>query len=123
MILATLLGILSSVAAEAVTALNKRLTGTVLQGNAAFLIALGISLIGAFIKIAMTPGFTFASLLNYQMLYLNLTQIFAIAQVYFFLVTKKLGLDVAPANANTSGTSVVVASMPSTTARSTDAQV
>ena len=89
-----LLGIISSTVAEIVTALNKKLSGTVLQGDAAFLIAFCIAIIGALVKEVTAPGFTIPQLTDWTTLSSDFAQIFAISQVYFVFVTKKLGLDV-----------------------------
>lgn len=94
MVLTTLLGILSSVAAEVITALNKKLKGTVLEGDAAFLLVFGISFIGAAIKEVITPGFTWPKLLDLNALGSTFAEIFAVSQVYFMFVMKKLHLDV-----------------------------
>lgn len=94
MMLVILLGILSSVAAEVVTALNKKLAGTVLAGDAAFLIAFGISFIGACITEVISPGFTWSSLLDVQSLSATFAEVFTVSQLYFLFVVKKLNLDV-----------------------------
>lgn len=89
-----ILGILSSVAAEIVTALNKKLAGTVLKGTAAFLVAFGIALPGAILKEVLMPGFSFHELLNYTKLLSDFSEVFAVSQVYFLFVAQQLNLDV-----------------------------
>ncbi len=91
-----ILGIISSTLAEIITALNKKLQGTVLQGDAAFLIVFGISLIGAVAKELFMPGFQWVDLRNVQMLTATFAEIFSTSQVYFIFVVQKLDLDVQP---------------------------
>ena len=93
-----LLGIISSTVAEIVTALNKKLSGTVLQGDAAFLIAFAVAIVGAVVKEVTAPGFTLPALTDWNTLTTDFAQIFSISQVYFIFVTKKLNLDVSGAN-------------------------
>ena len=109
-----LLGIISSTVAEVVTALNKKLTGTVLQGDAAFIIAFGISAVGAFIKEIMLPGFTWSDFTHYSTLVSDFAQVFAVSQIYFIFITKKLGLDVQDPTTTvvTTTQSTVAASLP-----------
>lgn len=92
--LTILLGILSSVAAEVVTALNERLKNTVLKGDGAFLLAFGMAAVGAAIKEVMLPGFQISDLTNMTKLAADFSEIFAVSQVYFLLVMQKLNLDV-----------------------------
>ena len=92
-----LLGIISSTLAEVVTAINKRLQGTVLQGDAAFLIAFGMAMVGAIAKEVMAPGFTIGDLTNWQSLVQTFGEVFAVSQVYFIFVVEKLHLDVQSA--------------------------
>lgn len=91
-----LLGIISSTLAEVVTALNKKLQGTVLQGDAAFLIVFAISLVGAVAKEVFMPGFAWVDLRNVQQLTATFAEIFSTSQVYFIFVVQKLDLDVQP---------------------------
>lgn len=94
-IMLTLLwGVVSSMAAEVVTALNKRLQGTVLQGDAAFLVALGMAVVGGTFKEVMAPGFQWSDLMNIAKLATDWSEVFAVSQVYFLLVVEKLNLDV-----------------------------
>ena len=92
--LTILLGILSSTAAEIVTALNKKLQGTLLQGDAAFLIAFGMALPAAAVKEVLTPGFSWSDLTNLTMMARDFGEVFTVSQVYFLIVVQKLGLDV-----------------------------
>ena len=94
--LTILLGILSSTVAEIVTALNKKLAGTVLKGDGAFIIAFGVALPAAVLKEVLAPNFTFSELLNYQHLLADFSEVFAISQVYFLFIVQKLNLDVQP---------------------------
>ncbi len=94
MLLVILLGIVSSTVAEIVTALNKKLNGTLLQGDGAFLIAFALALVGAIVKEIATPGFSFSQLGNIANLTATFTEVFATSQLYFLFVVKKLSLDV-----------------------------
>lgn len=91
-----LLGIVSSVVAEIVTAINKKLSGTVLKGDAAFLLVFAISFVGAFVKEITMPGFTWAMLGDWQTLATTFGEIFTVSQVYFMFIMQKLNLDVQP---------------------------
>ncbi len=91
-----LIGILSSVVAEIVVALNKRLKGTVLQGDAAFLLAFGIAIIGAFFTQAVNHGISVATFTNWASLTQTFTGVFTISQLYFLFITQKLHLDIRP---------------------------
>lgn len=98
MITTIIIGILSSSAAELVTALNKRLQGTVLQGEAAFLIALGTALVGGAIKVFYVDGTPLPSITDWsswQALYPAFTEVWTVSQIYFLYVTQKLNLDVS----------------------------
>lgn len=94
--LTILFGIISSIAAEIVTALNKKLQGTVLQGDAAFLIAFGMALPAAVLKEILAPGFVWSDLMNYAKLMTDFSEVFTVSQVYFLLIVQKLNLDVKP---------------------------
>lgn len=88
MVISILLGIVSSVVAEFITFVNKKLSGTVLKGNGAFLVIFAIALIGAAIKQA-TSGIQIANLNDF--IY-QFGIIFSASQVYFTLIATKLGL-------------------------------
>ena len=88
--LTILVGIIASVAAEAVTLVNKWLSGTVLKGDGAFVIAMLLSLVAAIIKIYFVPLASFQSFLA------SFTEIWAVSQVFFIGVVQLLGLDVKP---------------------------
>lgn len=96
MLTTILLGIVSSTIAEVVTALNKKLQGTVLKGEAAFIIAFVMAILAAALKEIMAPGFQLADLKNWQALTATFGEVFTISQVYFLFLVKKLNLDVQP---------------------------
>jgi hypothetical protein len=96
MITSILLGILSSIASETVTFINKKLKGTVLAGTAAFLIAFGMSIVIAVAKQLYTSGFEISSLTHWSSISATFGQVFTWSQVYFTLIVKKLTLDVQP---------------------------
>ena len=87
------LGILASLASEAVTWLNQKFSGTVLKGDAAFVLALVVSLIGATGEVFLAPGFSF----TWATLAKSFAEIWTVAQVFFVLVVQTLGLDVQSA--------------------------
>lgn len=99
--LTILLGILSSVAAEVVTAVNAKLQNTVLKGDGAFLLAFGMALPAAIVKEALMPGFNWHMLLNYQQLATTFGEVFTVSQVYFLFVAQKLNLDLPSPKPNT----------------------
>lgn len=97
MITTILLGIVSSTVAEIVTAINKKLQGTVLQGTAAFLLALLFALIGGAIKVFYIDAVPFPTLGDFtawKSLYPAFAEVWTISQIYFLIVTKNLNLDV-----------------------------
>lgn len=85
-------GVLASVAAEVVTWLNKKLSNTVLKGKAAFLLALAVAFVAAFIKVSMAPGFVF----SWTALGAEFSEVWAVSQIFFTFVVEYLGLDVQP---------------------------
>lgn len=90
-----LLGILSSVFTEVITALNHKLQNTVLKGKAAFLLSFTVAMVLALIKTFTAPDFSWSILHNWTQLVATFTSIFGISQVYFLLVVKNLNLDVS----------------------------
>lgn len=92
------IGVLASVAAEIITWINKKLTGTLLQGDGAFLLAAGVALIGGAIKVYSTG----VPLTDLGALWASFTQVWAVSTVFFLGVVQVLGLDVKPAS-TTSG--------------------
>jgi branched-subunit amino acid transport protein len=89
MLTTILLGIVASLVAEFVTWLNKKLSGTVIQGQGAFLFSLVIAFAIAVIEVLIrhfnidVSGFLALA-----------TSIFGVAQVWFYLIAKNLGLTV-----------------------------
>lgn len=86
------MGIISSLATEVVTWLNKAFTGTVLQGDGAFVLSTVVAFIIAIFAAVTSPGFVLAS--NWQSLVSEFAVVFASAQIWFVLVYQKLGLDI-----------------------------
>ena len=89
--LTLLLGICSSLAAEVVTWINKKLTGTVLSGDGAFLLAFFLAFVGASIK-EFTTG---VQLTNWLVLGQTFMVIFGVSQTWFWVIAKKLNLTVS----------------------------
>lgn len=85
--LTILLGIASSLATESVTWLNARLSGTVLKGDGAFLLAGTIALIISTAKFFLAGG----SLSDWAT---DFSTIWASSQVFFLAVMQTLNLDV-----------------------------
>lgn len=106
MVVTIILGIVSSLFTELVTALNAKLKNTVLKGDAAFLLAFAVAFIFAAVKtILFTPGFVWN---DWPTLATEFGAIFTVSQVYFILIMQKLNIDVAtpsmvtmPANGTT----------------------
>lgn len=93
------IGILSSTVAEIVTALNKKLSNTVLKGDGAFLMATAIALVGSAVKVFYFDGValpSFHDLAAWKAIVPAFTQVWTVSQMYFLLVTEKLHLDVQP---------------------------
>ncbi|MBU6390534.1 hypothetical protein KGQ31_03235 [Patescibacteria group bacterium] len=91
MLTTILLGILSSVVAEVITKINKVLQGTVLQGDGAFLLAFGVAIVGALLKVGLTPGLHITDI---SALSAYFAQVWTVSQVFFTFVVSKLGLTV-----------------------------
>ncbi len=89
-----LLGILSSVFAEIVVSLNKKLKGTVLQGDAAFLLAFGMAIVASVFTQATTNGISVSTFTNTSALIQTFTSIFTISQLYFLFIVRKLRVSV-----------------------------
>lgn len=96
MITSIVIGILTSYIAELVAALNKRFQGTPLEGDAAFLVVLAISLVGAAVKIFYVDHTPIPNALaGWEALYPSFAEVWATSQIYFLYVMKKLNLDVS----------------------------
>lgn len=81
-------GILSSVIAELASWLNKKIEGTPLHGDGAFIIALVFAVVAAFAKVLIAP------LLVGTSFWMVLIEIFGVSQLYFNTVAKWFGLQV-----------------------------
>lgn len=82
-----LLGLASSIVAELISWLSKKLQGTPLQGSASFIVAAVIAFIGAGVKLAIDGG--------QGNLFADFSYVFSVSEVYFNLVAKNLGLTVS----------------------------
>jgi hypothetical protein len=116
-VITLLLGIAASLFTEVATAINKVISGTVLKGDGAFILAFGIAFIAAVIDFVTTPGFTLSSITSWGSFVADFGQIFTISQIFFFVIYQKLGLDinsdgqvVGPASTTTSATITVTGS-------------
>ena len=87
------IGVFASIAAELITWVNKKLSGTVLQGDGAFLLAATVALVGGAIKVYSTG----VPLTDINALWASFTQVWAISTAFFLIVVQTLGLDVQPA--------------------------
>lgn len=91
------LAFLTSHVTEVIVAINRRLQGTVLQGDAAFLLALFTAFIAALVKVFYidgTPLPAIADFSTWQSIAPQFGVIWTIMQIYFLYVVKNLGLDV-----------------------------
>lgn len=97
MIETIIIGIGSSAATEAITWLNKKLMGTLLDGKGAFLLSLAVALVGATAKVFAT-GIALPAGINdtagWGTLFSQFAQVWVVSQLYFTYVTKTLGIDV-----------------------------
>lgn len=96
MLITILLGIATSMIAEVVAAINKKLSNTPLKGDGAFLVAFALALIGSVAKEVAMPGFTWSALTDWGNMSATFSEVFAVSQVYFLFVVKKLNLDIQP---------------------------
>lgn len=106
------LGILTSHLTEVVVALNKRLQGTLLQGDGAFLLAGGMALIASLVKVFYidgTPLPAFADYATWKAIAPTFAEVWTVMQVYFLYVVQNLGLSVKQStvvNAPATGTAL-----------------
>ncbi|MDE2015937.1 MAG: hypothetical protein KGI72_05440 [Patescibacteria group bacterium] len=91
MLITALLGIATSVVSELASWFNKKVVGTPLQGYGAFVVVLLFSFVGALAKITYTGGFSGDTT---QQLIQSFSEVFAVSQVYFYLIAKTLNLKV-----------------------------
>lgn len=97
MITTILLGIVTSLAADLVSWMNKKLEGTVLRGNAAFVISLIAAFVGGSVKVFWFDGQplpSFADLSSWSAVSAAFAQVWVVSQVYFTIVMKTLGVRV-----------------------------
>lgn len=93
-----LIGIAVSLFTEAVTWLDSKWSGTVLKGDAAFILSAAIAFFGAAIEVA----FNFHGTLSISAIGLYFAQVWAVSQVFFVGIYQTLGLDVPSAPSSTS---------------------
>ena len=86
-----LLGVISSIAAELVSLLNKKLFGTPFQGQAALWISVATALLAGLAKALFMSDFT--SFTWSEVLSIG-TQAFGISQLYFWTIAKWFNLKV-----------------------------
>jgi hypothetical protein len=82
-----LLGLASSLAAEAISWLSKKLQGTPLQGSASFIVAALVAFVGGAVKVYLNGGT--------GSLWADFGEVFAISEIYFNLVATNLNLVVS----------------------------
>lgn len=82
-------GILASLATEAVTWLNKKLSATVLAGDGALILAIVVSFLGGIADVLYT-----GTSLTWANLGVAWTEIFSVSQVVFAFIVKKFNIDV-----------------------------
>lgn len=87
----TLVAIGSSVLTELITWINKKLDGTPLKGNGAFLVVFFLSIFGAAIKMFYFDHVAF----SLSTLVAQAGEIFSVSQLYFTFIASKFGLTVA----------------------------
>lgn len=104
MIISLLLGILSSVVAEVVTWVNKKLANTTLKGDGAFLLALVVSFIIALVKQIALHGLVSIDINHLSALGATFSEVFAASQVWFYWIVQKFNLDVPSENVVTQNT-------------------
>ena len=91
-LLTGLLGIGSSVLAELISALSKKLQGTPLQGSASFIVAAAIAFVGAGVKVLANGG--------QGSLAADFFQVFTVSEAYFNIVAQNLNLTVSSTPTN-----------------------
>ena len=84
-----LIGIGSSIIAEVVAWLNKKFSGTFLDGKGAFVFTFAVSVSGALISMAIKH-----ETIDWKNLSATFSQIFAYSQIFFQFVIKNFNLDI-----------------------------
>ena len=87
--LTLILGLATTIVAELVTWLNKKLSGTVLTGDAAWLLAAGAAIIAAAVKVFISGVPT-----SWTAFGTDCATIWTISQVFFIWIVQKFNLDV-----------------------------
>ncbi len=85
------IGVLSSLATEIVTWLNKKFAGTVFQGDGAFALSGVIAVIASAIEVATTGGFT---AWTFSGMYVYAGSVWATSQVFYAVIMRQLNLTV-----------------------------
>lgn len=80
-----------SIVTEFITWINKKVTGTVFQGQGAFLLALIVGVVAAVIKVMVLPYIPGTLI---QSVTAQFSLIFAASQVFFYWIIKTFGLNV-----------------------------
>ena len=83
-------GVLASIIAEVITWLNQKLSGTVLKGDGAFLLATVVALICGFVKV-WSSGVPFTNITN---LWVTFAQVWTASQAFFVIIVQTFNLDV-----------------------------
>lgn len=83
------IGVLSSIVAELITWINKKLSGTVLNGKGAFILAFIVAVVGAIVKI-----FFIDHAASWSNFWEEVPKIWTIAQLFFVAIVEGLKLDV-----------------------------
>lgn len=86
-----LIGIAVSLFTEAITWLDKKLSGTTLKGDGAFILSAAIAFFAAAVQVAIA----FPGPLSLSALGLYFAQVWAVSQVFFIGIYQMLGLDVS----------------------------
>lgn len=104
MITSLILGVVSSTIAEIITWVNKKLSGTLLKGDGAFILAFGSAFIFSVVKEVMLPGFSLAGVFqNWHMLAATFGEVYAASQVYFYWILQKFSIQVTQATDTSQG--------------------
>ena len=109
-----LLGLIAPFLTELVTAFNKKLTGTLLAGDAAYILSAIVAVVLAIGQVVFMPTFSFSSLASWGALLTTASVVWTLSQGFYKMLIKYPGMnvkaDIPPAPAPVSN---VVTTTPS----------
>ena len=100
-----LISIILSESQKIISAINKKLQGTTIEGQAGFILSISLALIVAAIKIFFIDH----QVINWNNFGSVFSEVWAMSQIYFKLITQKLNLNIPSSSTQVEGQSLEVA--------------